>query len=65
MSRHKYLTFPDDFRDQSIARRTGFVPFPHRVTRKAQEFTGRKRHQPESTAAAATAITTNTATAEQ
>ena len=40
MSRHKYLTFPDDFRDQLITQRTGFVPFPHQVTRNVQEFTG-------------------------
>lgn len=40
MSRHKYLTFPDDFRDQLITQRTSFVPFPHQVTRNVQEFTG-------------------------
>ena len=32
MRRHTYLSFPDDFRDQLITQRTGFVPFPHQVT---------------------------------
>lgn len=45
MSRHKYLTFPDDFRDQLITQRTGFVPFPHQVTRNVQEFTGEQVHR--------------------
>lgn len=63
MSRHKYLTFPDDFRDQLIIQRTGFVPFPHRVTHKAQEFTGRKLHQTETETA--TAVTANATAAEQ
>lgn len=45
MSRHKYLTFPDDFRDQLITQRTGFVPFPHQVTRNVQEFTGEQVQQ--------------------
>lgn len=45
MSRHKYLTFPDDFRDQLIIQRTGFVPFPHQVTRNVQEFTGEQAHR--------------------
>ena len=48
MSRHKYLTFPDDFRDQLITQRTGFVPFPHQVTRNVQEFTGEQVHRTES-----------------
>ena len=47
MSRHKYLTFPDDFRDQLITQRTGFVPFPHQVTRNVQEFTGGQVHRTE------------------
>lgn len=47
MSRHKYLTFPDDFRDQLITQRTGFVPFPHQVTRNVQEFTGEQVHRTE------------------
>lgn len=45
MSRHKYLTFPDDFRDQLITQRTGFVPFSHQVTRNVQEFTGEQVHR--------------------
>lgn len=45
MSRHKYLTFPNDFRDQLITQRTGFVPFPHQVTRNVQEFTGEQVHR--------------------
>lgn len=45
MSRHKYLTFPDDFRDQLITQRTGFVPFSHQVTRNVQEFTGEQAHR--------------------
>lgn len=45
MSRHKYLTFPDDFLDQLIAQRTGFVPFSHQVTRNVQEFTGEQAHR--------------------
>ena len=51
MSRHKYLTFPDDFRDQLITQRTGFVPFPHQVTRNVQEFTGKQVHRTEPTIA--------------
>lgn len=47
MSRHKYLTFPDDFRDQLITQRTGFVPFPHQVTQHVQEFTGEQVHRTE------------------
>lgn len=45
MSRQTYLTFPDDFRDQLITQRTGFVPFPHQVTRSVQEFTGEQAHR--------------------
>lgn len=45
MSRQTYLTFPDDFRDQLITQRTGFVPFPHQVTRNVQEFTGEQMHR--------------------
>lgn len=45
MSRQTYLTFPDDFRDQLITQRTGFVPFPHQVTRGVQEFTGEQAHR--------------------
>lgn len=45
MRRHTYLSFPDDFRDQLITQRTGFVPFPHQVTQHVQEFTGEKVHQ--------------------
>lgn len=63
MSSHTYLSFPDDFLDQLIAQRTDFVPFPHRVTHKAQEVTGRKLHQTETETT--TAVTANTTTAEQ
>ena len=45
MSRQTYLTFPDDFRDQLITQRTGFVPFPHQVTHSVQEFTGEQVHR--------------------
>lgn len=45
MSRQTYLTFPDDFRDQLITKRTGFVPFPHHVTHNVQEFTGEQVHR--------------------
>lgn len=47
MSRQTYLTFPDDFRDQLITQSTGFVPFPHQVTRNDQEFTGVQVHRTE------------------
>lgn len=45
MSRQTYLKFPDDFRDQLITQRTGFVPFPHQVTHNVQEFTGEQVHR--------------------
>ena len=51
MSRQTYLTFPDDFRDQLITQRTGFVPFPHQVTQHVQEFTGEKARQTKSATA--------------
>lgn len=51
MSSHTYLTFPDDFRDQLITQRTGFVPFPHQVTHNVQEFTGENIRQTESATA--------------
>ena len=47
MSRQTYLTFPDDFRDQLITQRTGFVPFPHQGTHNVQEFTGEQVRQTE------------------
>lgn len=45
MRRQTYLTFPDDFRDQLITKRTGFVPFLHQVTHNVQEFTGEQMHR--------------------
>ena len=53
MSSHAYLKFPDDFQDQLITQKTGFVPFHHQATHKVQEFTGEQVQQAESTAAAA------------
>lgn len=51
MSRQTYLTFPDDFRDQLITQRTGFVPFQHQVTHNVQEFTGENVRQTKSVTA--------------
>lgn len=51
MSRQTYLTFPDDFRDQLITQRTGFIPFPHQVTQHVQKFTGENVHQTKSVTA--------------
>lgn len=40
MSDRNYLKYPDDFRDQLITQRTGFVPFTHHVSQPVREITG-------------------------
>lgn len=39
-SNQKYLTFPDDFRDELIGREMGFHPFTHRRSQIITELTG-------------------------
>lgn len=40
MSDRNYLKYPDDFRDQLITQRTGFVSFTHHVSQPVREITG-------------------------